>query len=65
MDARPKTSARSRDNFLVDAIHPQSKGLTFGDGFRLGIGFITAQLLVLLIIGGIAWALVIAFKLHA
>ena len=68
MDVRtkpPAPASRTRDNFLADAIHPQSRGLTVADGFKLGIGFITAQLIVALIVGGLAWALVVAFKLHS
>ena len=67
MEDIPKTSARAtraRDNFLVDAVRPHSRRLTYGDGFRLGIGIITAQLLVSLLVGGLAWALIVAFKPH-
>jgi hypothetical protein len=66
MDSKPKTlnSRRTSDNFLADIAHPQKHRLSYGDGFRLGIGIITAQLLIGLIVGGLAWALVVAFKLH-
>ncbi len=67
LDDKPKATARParvRDTFLADAVRPRGRRLTYGDGFRLGIGIITAQLLVALIVGGLAWALVVAFKLH-
>ena len=58
------SSPRTRDNFLADAIKPRFKRLSYGDGFRFGIGFITAQLFAALIVGGLTWALIVAFKLH-
>ena len=68
MDAKFKEPARSprpaRDNFLVDAVRPLSKALSIGDGFKFGLGFITAGLLMGLIIAGLTWAIVLAFKLH-
>ena len=66
MDSKPKTSNRSSssDNFLADIARPQKHRLSYGDGFRLGIGIITAHLLIGVIVGGLAWALIVAFKLH-
>jgi len=68
MDVRAKSkdtsSARLSDNFLSDVVRPRTKHVSYGDGFRFGIGLITAQLLVGLIVGGLAWALVVAFRLH-
>ncbi|HVQ44266.1 MAG TPA: hypothetical protein VMT30_04855 [Candidatus Saccharimonadia bacterium] len=67
MQDLPKTPARTtrtRDNFLAEAVRPRGPRLTYGDGFRLGIGIITAQLLIGLLVGGLTWALMVAFKLH-
>lgn len=68
MDASTNTprpaNSRARDNFLADAVHPRTKRLSFGDGFRFGIGLITAQLLVALIVAGITWAMIVAFHLQ-
>lgn len=67
MEARAKSknsSVRTSDNFLADVVRPRVRRVSYSDGFRFGIGLITAQLLVGIIVGGIAWALVVAFKLH-
>ncbi len=65
MDA-PKPSNRGAGNdFLADINRRKpAHHVTYGDGFRFGIGLFTAHLLLLLLVGGLAWALVIAFKLH-
>jgi hypothetical protein len=57
------------DNFLVDAIGPKAKvkpptGLSYVDGFRFGFGFFIAGLLIAVILGALATALVFAFHLH-
>ena len=57
------------DTFLVDAIGPKSKakpqpGLSYVDGFRFGFGFFIAGLLIAVILGALAAALVFAFHLH-
>ncbi len=61
-----KTSNRSGGNdFLADINrHKPGHRMTYGDGFRLGIGIITAQLLIALLVGAVAWALVVVFKLQ-
>ncbi|GEM_PF-1156366 len=68
MDVRAKSkdtsTSRLSDNFLSDIVRPRTKHVSYGDGFRFGIGLITAQLLVVLIVGGLAWGIVAAFKLH-
>jgi hypothetical protein len=68
MDVRPKAkdtpTSRLSDNFLSDVVRPRTKHISYSDGFRFGVGLITAQLLIGLIVGGLAWALVAAFKLH-
>lgn len=66
MNGTTKSSNRSGgSDFLADISRPKTMHrMTFGDGFRLGIGLMTAQLLLALIVGGLAWALVVAFKLH-
>jgi hypothetical protein len=67
MDVPTKTPPRRnnvRDNFLADAVRPQHRRVSYGDGFRFGIGLITAQLLVALIVGGLAWGLALLLKLH-
>lgn len=67
MEVNSKSSVRSGsgNNFLADINHRKPvHHVTYGDGFRFGIGILTAHLLIALILGGLAWALVIAFKLH-
>ena len=68
MDVQAKfknpSSDRLTDNFLADVVRPRTKHVSYGDGFRFGIGLMIAQLFIGLIVGGIAWALVAAFKLH-
>ena len=71
MDSRPTKAPHrptpARDSFLADALRPgggNHRRLTYGDGFRLGIGIITAQLLVLLLVGLLSWAFIAVFKLH-
>lgn len=53
------------DNFLADVINPPGRGqrLTYWDGFRLGLGLITAHLLVCVVLGGLAWGVVLALGL--
>lgn len=65
MDA-PKSSNRAAGNdFLADINrHKTPHRVTYGDGFRFGIGILTAHLLIGLLVGGLAWALVAGFKLH-
>lgn len=68
MDVRTKSkdrpSSRLSDNFLADVVRPRTKHVSYGDGFRFGVGLIIAQLLVGLIVAGLAWAIVVAFKLN-
>jgi hypothetical protein len=56
----PKT-----DNFLADAVRPKTGSrLSYRDGFRFGVGFFIANLFLLLILGGMATGIVLAFHLH-
>lgn len=67
MDVSTKSSKKSQsasDNFLFDAIKTKPKHLSVGDGFRFGVGFVLGQLLVALVVGGLAWAIVVGFKLQ-
>ncbi len=68
MDARSKSkdtpTSRLSDNFLSDVVRPRSKHISYSDGFRFGVGLMVAQLFIGLIVGGLAWAIVAAFKLH-
>lgn len=55
------------NDFLADINHHNNKPahrVTYGDGFRFGIGLITAHLLIGLLVGGLAYALAVAFKIH-
>ncbi len=65
MDVKAKNSERRKgsDNFLFDAVKPRPKRFSVGDGFRLGVGFIIGQLLVVSVVAGLAWAIVVGFKL--
>jgi hypothetical protein len=62
MPAAPK-----KDNFLKDAVKPERaakvRHITYGDGFRFGMGMMIAGLFVSVVVGGLAWALIAAFKL--
>ena len=49
---------RQRENFLADAVGSRERKLTYMDGFRFGLGFIIANLLVILVLGGLTWAAV-------
>ncbi|GAC1370325.1 MAG: hypothetical protein NVSMB39_3100 [Candidatus Saccharimonadales bacterium] len=65
MDSSKSSGRSNGSDFLADINRSKSAHrMTYGDGFRLGIGIITAQLLIMLLVGGLAWALVVAFKLH-
>jgi hypothetical protein len=52
------------DNFLAEAVKSKPVRLSYFDGFRFGIGFFVANLLMLLILGALAWGVVLAFHLH-
>ena len=52
------------DNFLADAINSKDKRVGYTDGFRFGFGFFVAGLLVTLLVGGIAWGVILALNLH-
>lgn len=53
------------DNFLADAINSKDANrVSYTDGFRFGFGFFVAGLLVTLLVGGLAWGIILAFNLH-
>jgi hypothetical protein len=52
------------DTFLADAVKPKPVRLSYFDGFRFGIGFFIANLLMLVILGGLTWALASALHLR-
>jgi hypothetical protein len=47
-----------QDNFLADVGRPKRPRLGYVDGFRFGLGFFVAGLLLIVIIGSGAWLLV-------
>jgi hypothetical protein len=47
-----------RDNFLADAVGPREMRMTYGDGFRFGLGMMMAVLLVTVVVGALAWAMI-------
>lgn len=51
--------APKRDNFLADAVGPRTTRLSYGDGFRFGLGFMVAVLVVTAVLGGLAWAAIL------
>ncbi len=57
------TPRSSRENFLADAVSPRGRQLTYADGFRFGLGFVVASLLVWLVLGGLTWAVILLLKL--
>ncbi len=50
--------APKRDHFLAEAVGPREFRVTYGDGFRFGMGILVAFLLVTLLLGGLTWAIV-------
>jgi hypothetical protein len=59
-----KDITSKHDNFLADTIKPRGRRLGYLDGFRFGFGFFIAGLLIAVILAGLTWALIVAFKLH-
>ncbi len=53
-----------KDNFLADIVKRPSKTFSYGDGFRLGVGFVVGSLAIWMVVGLIAWAIVLVFHLH-
>ena len=51
------------DNFLAHTVKARQPHITYQDGMRFGFGFFIAGLVVLLVIGGLAWGIVVAFHL--
>ncbi len=52
-------AARKPDHFLADAVGTRRPvTLSYRDGFRFGIGFMVAMLLIWTILGGLCWAAV-------
>ena len=66
----PDKVSAAVDNFLSEAVRPPrhrrgaDRALGYIDGFRFGIGFFIANLLMFLILGGLTWVLVLALHLH-
>jgi len=58
------------DKFLLDAVRPKHHrpphpgALTYVDGFRFGFGFFIAGLVLMLILGALAWAAAVLLHLH-
>lgn len=52
------------DNFLADATRAARPKVGYVDGFRFGIGFFVAGLLMLLIVGGLTYAAITFGHLH-
>lgn len=57
-------TSSQRENFLAQAVGPRERKITYMDGFRFGLGFIVANLLILLILGGLTWGLILGLHLH-
>ena len=58
-----KTSKRQADTFLADAVRTPTGLIGYRDGFRFGIGFMLANLLLVLVVGGLAWGIILALHL--
>ena len=58
--------AKKHDNFLADAITAKETKphISYWDGFRFGVGFFLSGVVMSLILGGLAWAIVAAFHMH-
>ena len=52
--------------FLSDIARSKvkTKTLTYQDGLRFGLGFAIGNLLIAVLLGGLAWGLVLALHLH-
>jgi hypothetical protein len=60
----PKDSITKPDNFLADTVNAKRRRFGYVDGFRFGLGFFVAGLLLTVIVGGLAWALVAYGHVH-
>jgi hypothetical protein len=52
------------DNFLSEAIKSTKPRFSYWDGFRFGVGFFIAGLLMTLLLSAITWGLVLALRLR-
>jgi uncharacterized iron-regulated membrane protein len=59
-----KDTMVKHDNFLADSVRPRTRRLSYLDGFRFGFGFFISGLLIMLILSGLAWAIIMVFHLH-
>ena len=50
--------ATKPDNFLADLHKTKVKNLSYQDGVRFGLGFAVANLMIVVVVGAVAWALV-------
>ena len=57
--------ATKPDNFLADVHKTKIKNLTYQDGLRFGLGFAVANLMILVVLGAVAWGIVYALHLHS
>ncbi len=54
-----KDTITKPDNFLADAMTAKRRRIGYVDGFRFGLGFFVAGLLLVFIVGGLAWAITV------
>lgn len=54
---------KSQDNFLADVVHGRSKHITYQDGFRFGVGFSIGIILVTIVVGVLAYSLLVGLRL--
>lgn len=55
--------SKPQDTFLADAVSPKRKTLSYQDGFRFGVGFFIGNLLLLVVLGGLAYGCLLALHL--
>ncbi len=61
--AKMAVMAKLTKNFLDDEGESPT-GLSYREGFRFGLGFMLAWLVVMLIVGGLAWAVATLTHIH-
>jgi tetrahydromethanopterin S-methyltransferase subunit F len=57
-------AATRHDNFLSDITQPRKQRLGYFDGFRFGLGFFTAGLLIGLILSVLTTGIILLLHVH-
>jgi hypothetical protein len=57
-------ASNKSDNFLADISRPKTVHLTYLDGMRFGLGFGVGILLLVSLLGAIAWGIIYFLHIH-